>query len=70
MAKKESTQAGSSEMASLDQWMQQYGITVSRDQQFNEIANDPDRLGVALANSTMNRLLKRKNLTKGSAPTQ
>lgn len=63
MAKPRTTRKLGIELTSLNQWMNHYGITKNRDEQFEEIAGDPARLGTVLASSTIDRILREKKGT-------
>jgi len=50
------------EFTSLTQWLDNYKITKERDKEFEKLTEDPEKFGSALANSTIDRLLKKRHL--------
>lgn len=55
------------EVTSLNQWVERYKITKYKDREYESLMDDPEVFGATLANSTIDRLLKKKDLTSGSA---
>lgn len=55
------------EVTSMNQWIERYGITKYRDKEYENLMENSEAFGATLANSTIDRLLKEKNLTKGSS---
>jgi hypothetical protein len=64
MATKKDT---STEVTSMNQWIERYGITKYREQEYESLMDNSEAFGATLANSTIDRLLKERNLTKGSS---
>jgi hypothetical protein len=61
------TKKETTEITSLNQWIDRYGITKYRDKEYEDLMENSEAFGATLANSTIDRLLKNKNLTKGSS---
>lgn len=60
------TNRPSTGMTSVNQWIERYGITKYREKEYENLMDNSEEFGATLANSTIDRLLKNKNLTKGS----
>lgn len=61
------TNKKTTEITSLNQWIDRYGITKYREKEYENLMENSEVFGATLANSTIDRLLKSKNLTKGSS---
>lgn len=55
------------EVTSMNQWIERYGITKYREKEYETLMENSEVFGATLANSTIDRLLKERNLTKGSS---